>query len=198
MKKFVLLVAVAMLTVTSVNAQSDASDSKHEIAVSYGSLSNSDWLNIFENVIGAIFGEKYEDDTFFGPIGLEYFYHLKPWLGVGAITTYGQLTQDAIKGDDKVGKKSNYYFSVLPAVKFDWYRGDVVGLYSKLGAGVTMRREIREFEGNKAEYNTDKTDIMFNWQVSLIGIEVGKSLRAFAEGGFGEQGVVMLGLRYKF
>lgn len=198
MKKFILLAAVAMLTVTNVSAQSDSRDSKHEVAVSYGSLSNSDWLNIFENVIGAIFGETYEDDTFFGPIGLEYFYHLKPWLGVGAIATYGQLTQDAIKGDDKVGKKSNYYFTAMPAVKFDWLRGNVVGLYSKLGAGVTMRREIREFDGDRAEYNTDKTDFHFNWQVSLIGIEVGKSLRGFAEGGFGEQGVLMLGLRYKF
>ena len=61
-----------------------------------------------------------------------------------------------------------------------------------------MRREIREFDGDRAEYNTDKTDFHFNWQVSLIGIEVGKSLRGFAEGGFGEQGVLMLGLRYKF
>ena len=198
MKKFIFFLAVAMMAATSVKAQSDSRESKHEIAASYGSLSNSDWLNIFENVIGAIFGETYKDDTFFGPIGLEYFYHFKPWLGVGVITTYGQLTQDAIKGDDKVGKKSNYYFSVLPAVKLDWYRGDVVGLYSKLGAGVTMRREIREFDGDRAEYNTDKTDFHFNWQVSLIGIEVGKSLRGFAEGGFGEQGVLMLGLRYKF
>ena len=198
MKKFILLAAVAMLTVTSVSAQSDFRDSKHEIAVSYGSLSNSDWLNIFENVIGAIFGENYKDDTFFGPIGLEYFYHLKPWLGVGAIATYGQLTQDAYKSEEKVGKKSNYYFTVLPAFKFDWLRGNTVGLYSKLGAGVTMRREIREFDGDKAEHNTDKTDFHFNWQVSLIGIEVGKSLRGFAEGGFGEQGVLMLGLRYKF
>jgi hypothetical protein len=198
MKKLFLLVAVALLTVTNVSAQNDSRDSKHEVAVSYGSLSNSDWLNIFENVLGAIFGEKYEDDTFLGPIGLEYFYHVKPWLGVGAITTYGQLTQNAYKSEEKVGKKSNYYFTVLPAFKFDWLRGDVVGLYSKLGAGVTLRREIREFDGDRAEHNTDKTDFHFNWQVSLIGIEVGKSLRGFAEGGFGEQGVLMLGLRYKF
>ena len=198
MKKFIFFLAVAMMAATSVKAQSDSRESKHEIAASYGSLSNSDWLNIFENVIGAIFGETYKDDTFFGPIGLEYFYHFKPWLGVGVITTYGQLVQDGYKGDDKVGKKSNYYFTALPAVKFDWLRRDVIGLYSKLGAGVTMRREIREFDGDRAEYNTDKTDFHFNWQVSLIGIEVGKSLRGFAEGGFGEQGVLMLGLRYKF
>jgi hypothetical protein len=198
MKKFIFFLAVAMMAATSVKAQSDSRESKHEIAASYGSLSNSDWLNIFENVIGAIFGETYKDDTFFGPIGLEYFYHFKPWLGVGVITTYGQLVQDGYKGDDKVGKKSNYYFTALPAVKFDWLRRDVIGLYSKLGAGVTMRRETREFYGENAKHDTDKTDFHFNWQVSIIGVEVGKRLRGFAEGGFGEQGVLLAGLRYRF
>ena len=197
MKKFLFLamVAVAMMTVTDVKAQSD---SKHEIAVSYGVLSNSDWLNVFENVIGAIFGETYKDDIYFGPIGMEYFYHLKPWCGVGVIATYGQLTQDSYKDDDVVGKKSNYYVTALPAVKFDWLRRDAVGLYSKLGAGVTLRNEKREFYGENAKHDTDKTDFHFNWQVSLIGVEVGKRLRGFAEFGFGEQGLLLGGLRYKF
>ena len=51
MKKIILFIAVAMMTVTGVKAQSD---SKHEIAVSYGALANSEWLDIIENMIGAI------------------------------------------------------------------------------------------------------------------------------------------------
>lgn len=195
MKKFIFLVAVAMMAATGVKAQSD---SKQEIAVSYGAFSNSDWLNIIEDVVGAIFGETYDDGSYVGPIGLEYFYHLKPWVGVGAIATYGHVIQDSRKGDDKVGHKTNRYITVLPAFKFDWLRRDKIGLYSKLGAGVTWRNEIREFDGDRAEYNTDKTDYHFNWQVSLLGIEVGNKLRGFAEGGFGEQGLFMAGLRYRF
>lgn len=195
MKKIILFIAVAMMTVTGVKAQSD---SKHEIAVSYGAFANSEWLDIIENMIGAIFGETYKDDIFFGTVGLEYFYHVKPWLGVGAITTYGQLTQGSYKGEDKVGKKSNRYFTVMPAFKFDWLRRDVVSLYSKLGAGVTLRNEIREFDGERSEHNTDKTDVHFNWQVSVLGVEVGKQFRGFVEAGCGEQGILLAGLRYRF
>ena len=57
MKKIILLVAVAMITVTGARAQSD---SKQEIAVSYGALAKSEWLDIIENMIGAIFGETYK------------------------------------------------------------------------------------------------------------------------------------------
>lgn len=38
-----------------------------------------------------------------------------------------------------------------------------------------------------------------NWQFSFIGIEAGGStLRGFSEFGIGEQGIVHVGLRYKF
>ena len=41
--------------------------------------------------------------------------------------------------------------------------------------------------------------MLFNWQLSLIGVEAGSPyMRAFAELGFGEQGIVCAGLRYKF
>ena len=40
---------------------------------------------------------------------------------------------------------------------------------------------------------------MFNFQVSAIGAEFGnQSVRGFAELGFGELGVALIGVRYKF
>ena len=40
---------------------------------------------------------------------------------------------------------------------------------------------------------------MFNFQVSAIGVEVGSpKFRGFAELGYGEQGIALIGLRYKF
>lgn len=196
MKRFLLSAMVAILAVSSVSAQSD--EPKQEIAVSVGQFSNSDWLNIFEIVVEAVFGEKYNDGSFVGPISMEYYYHIKPWIGVGAMAVYGQLSQDSQKDGEKVGQKTNRYFTVMPAVKFDWLRRDVVGLYSKLGVGATLRNEKREFDGERSKYNSDKTDVHVNWQVSLIGVELGKSLRGFAELGFGEQGVAQIGVRYRF
>ena len=38
-----------------------------------------------------------------------------------------------------------------------------------------------------------------NWQASLLGIEAGgPQLRGYLEAGVGEQGVAVIGLRYKF
>lgn len=195
MKRLLLLIAVAFIAVTGVKAQSEK---KQEIAVSYGWLSNSDWLNIFETAIEAMFGEKYEEGNFVGPVSLEYYYHLKPWLGVGAIAIYGQQIQESYKDGSKVGQKKCGYFTAMPSVKFDWLRRDVVGLYSKLGVGVTWRNEKRDFDGENSKYDSDSSDTHINWHVSLIGVEVGKSVRGFAEYGFGEQGALQVGLRYRF
>ena len=46
MKKFLVMVAVAMMTAVSVNAQSGYEDTKHEIGISYGAMSNTTWMSI--------------------------------------------------------------------------------------------------------------------------------------------------------
>ena len=92
----------AMMATMSVNAQSE--DYKQEIAISYGWLSNSDILDIYENIGGAIVGERTDNDKFFGPLSVEYFYHVKPWLGVGAIAAYGSMKQDYFLGSKSDGK----------------------------------------------------------------------------------------------
>ena len=51
----------------------------------------------------------------------------------------------------------------------------------------------------KFEDNTTARDLMFNFQVSLIGVEAGNNhVRGFAEFGVGEQGIALAGIRYKF
>ena len=196
MKKLLLVVA-AMMATMSVNAQSEST--KQEIAVSYGWLSNSNIIDAFEDISGAMFGEKIDNESYFGPLSVEYFYHLKPWLGVGGIAAYGQLKQDLYlpgKGSGKDGEIKNSYVTLMPAVKFDWLRKSHFGMYSKLAVGATLRTE--KVEGDNV---TDKSDseVHVNWQVSLLGVEAGgQQLRGFLELGTGEQGIALIGLRYKF
>lgn len=197
MKKFFLLAAVAMLTVVNVNAQNE--EPRQEIGVSYGWAATSDWLSIFGNIVEAVFGERFGDnDMLIGPISVEYYYHLKPWLGVGAIAAYGQFEQDVVNSDkDVIGNKKTNYLTFMPAVKFDWLRRDCVGLYSKLAVGATMRSEKKTYK-DESKQGWDNSDFHVNFQVSAIGVEVGKQLRGFAELGLGEQGVFSVGARYRF
>ena len=201
MKKILFLVAAAMMAATSVNAQDSFDEPKQEVAISLGGLSNSDIITGFENLGAGLIGVAVDNDSFLGPISAEYFYHVKPWLGIGGIVVYGQMSQDVYlmgKEKGKDGDLKNHYFTVMPAVKFDWLRTRNFGLYSKLGIGATLRHE--SFKRDDSSVKDDSSsDLHVNWQLSLLGVEAGlPNVRAFFELGFGEQGILNAGLRYKF
>ena len=201
MRKFFLMVAVAMMTATNVCAQNGYEDTKHEVAVSYGLYSNSQWIDVFENVttiLATATTAKFTNDRFLGPISAEYFYHLKSWLGVGGIFVYGHNKQDIYILDKKDGELTHSYFTLMPSVKFDWLRTKHFGMYSKLAVGVTLRTE--KTNDSSAEVKSDsQTMTHVNWQLSALGLEAGSpTIRAFTELGTGEQGIFVAGLRFKF
>jgi hypothetical protein len=193
MKKKILMAVVAMMSVVSMQAQSD-DFCRHEVAVSFGAASNSDWVNALEHittVMVTVGGVKYENEKYAGPFSAEYFYHPSKMIGLGGIFVYGQNTQDVTSGGTKLGELTQSYYTLMPAVKFNWVQSKYFGFYSKLGAGATLRAE-------KYDDNSDNV-LHFNWQASLLGLEAGiPTVRAFMELGCGEQGIISGGLRYKF
>ena len=205
MKRILIMAITALMSVTTINAQEGYEDTQHEVALSYGVLSTSQWLNVFEHIASAVFENgKYENERNFGPIGVEYFYHAKKWIGVGGTFVYGSCTQDIVNRSDpdnvkKDGEMVHNFFTLMPAVKFDWLRKKHFGMYSKLAFGATLRQE--SVTSYNLEKNPSSNDVMVhvNWQVSPIGMEFGGVyLRGFAELGIGEQGTLLAGLRYKF
>ena len=117
MKKVLLMAVAAMMAATSACAQNGYNDTRHEVAVSLGAGSNSDIINTFEAVGAAMFGITLENESFIGPISAEYFYHVKPWLGVGGIFVYGQMTQDAYFTGKSNGKDGEYKNICYPVTK---------------------------------------------------------------------------------
>ena len=87
-----------------------------------------------------------------------------------------------------------------PAVKFNWLRRNNWGLYSKVGVGYTRAEFKTTGEDSNGTYTKDSSgDNFFNFQASLVGVEAGnRSVRGFAELGFGEQGVIHGGIRFRF
>lgn len=200
MKK-VLLMAVVATMATNASAQQGYDDTKHEVAISMGAVSNSQWLDIFEEVTSTVFTVGYvtfENEKFTGPFSAEYFYHANKWLGVGGIFVFGQSKQDVLVSKDLNGEAVNTYYSLLPAAKLDWLRKKHFGMYSKAAIGATLRHESVDYDTpTKEEYS--HSAIHLNWQVSLLGIEAGSPrVRGFVELGVGEQGIAQIGMRYKF
>ena len=197
-KKILVMAAVAMMTAMNVSAQNGYDDTKHEVAISFGVWSNSQVIDAFETIGGTLVGAKFENETFTGPISAEYFYHVKPWLGVGGILAYGQNKQDVYLAGDKDGVIKNTYLTLMPAMKLDWLRKKHFGMYSKLAFGATLRNEKYDSVDASSKDDSD-SEIHVNWQASLLGIEAGgPTIRGFLELGTGEQGIALVGLRYKF
>lgn len=202
MKKFLVLVAAAMMAVVNVNAQSV--ERRHEIGVSYGLGCSAIFDTFGERLTNGIFdhvdGCKMDNEKEFGTLSVEYFYHFdNPRMAIGGIFGYAHFSEDVVKKDGGalVGDRSRDYFTVMPALKYDWVHKDNFALYSKLGAGVMMLNE--KSEDKELKKSDSDNDFFFMWQASLIGLEAGgENVRFFFEAGVGEQGIFLGGLKYKF
>lgn len=186
MKRMMLMVVVAIMTTLTVNAQNE--DLKNEIGVAYGFGSNTDLIGSFYK--GIFTGKQL---SYWGPVSVEYFRRVTSnnRLGVGAVFAVGGCKWD----EDNANKKSTFY-TFMPAVKYNWVNKNHFGLYSKFAAGFTIGSDSGRASDTNGKDN--KTSTSFNFQVTGIGVEAGGAVRGFAELGFGEQGVALVGVRFKF
>lgn len=179
-KPFSRLLALVVALSLCVNAGAQSS-CKHEIAVSYGLGSTSGFVAVTASVFAAIFGSTL-DYAFIGPVAGEYFYHVSDLVGVGAVAGYAAFLDKA-----KPGEAPMTCVALLPGVKLDWLRRTHFGMYSKVCAGAAYLTNP----------GADGT-LFFNFQVSLLGLEFGSGVRGFVEGGAGEQGFLLAGVRFRF
>ena len=202
-KTFSLLAALVVSAFICAPAQAQEEvEPRHEIAVSYGAMPNSIWIDIFSKIGAGIFGESSKNDHYVGPLGLEYYYHTSPLVGVGAVAVFASNNEDAFRKERLESHRLRSYFTFMPSVKFNWLRKDIWGLYSKVAAGVSIARFSDQDYNENGKLTGEKditNDVFFNFQASLIGAEVGNQhVRGFAELGIGEQGIALAGVRFKF
>lgn len=198
MKKMFLMVVAAMMATMSVNAQN--SELKNEIGVSYGlglsligdGLGNSLGNGFFDGIAG----REWTNNKEFGSLSLEYFRHINPKFAVGGIFSYSRFGEDVVKDQVKVGERTRNYYTVMPAIKYNWVNKEHFALYSKLGIGATIASSNTRHLTNNT--SNSYSQVFFAFQVSAIGVEFGSKLRGFVEAGCGEQGIILAGIRYKF
>jgi len=189
MKKLsIILTCVFLGIAVTANAQDFK---KNEISFGFGAGSNSQITEIGGKMVDAMFGESVGDADYFGPFSVEYFRHLDEKYAVGAVFTYvySKMEQSGVEGSAAKSGVNNYY-TVMPAFKSTWLRDRLVSVYSKIALGAT-------YSVLKEGSNKD-SEIAFNYQVTVGGIEFGGPIRIFAEIGYGEQGMGLIGLRAHF
>jgi hypothetical protein len=192
MKKILIMVVAAMMATVSVNAQDEL---KHEVGVFYGVGSAS---NIFSAITSSISAAAGDQSSFWGPIGVEYYYHVSPIVGLGAVAAYA-----GCKAEDKKTHKddlSETFLTFMPSVKFNWLRKKHFGMYSGLSAGVMFLSVSANDNAKASDPDAkDETLTTFMFQATALGVEFGsEAFRGFIEAGLGEKGEICAGLRYKF
>ena len=222
-KHILLLFFVAFsLCATRVSAQKQIDyPTKHDVSLSIGGVTNTRIIQTMAEITEVVVSStitsiisggnqtasySYKNKRWSVPVSAEYFYHVNRFLSVGAIGAFNCMKQDIyLNVTDKEGKTTvtkdgslkKFNLTILPAVKFDWLRREHIGLYSKVGLGASFMMERQKEDAGEELYSG--TDVIFNFQLSAIGFEAGNlRIRGFAELGVGEQGIAVIGLRYKF
>ena len=226
--KRITILAISILTFSaSIFAQSHKYyDTKHEIGVTVGTLAitqlatmNDDqmtWLTPSEAAVKAA-GFKHEDylysNYFYGDIkylpniSVEYYYHINKLVGIGGFLAFNGNKRDMhlpyqdkfeIWHNEKTGVARCYNISLTPSVRLDYLRTKHFGMYGKAGIGVGIMYESQK-EDVKDGIDFNQTEIVFIPGLTLFGMEIGNpKLRVFTELGLSDQGILLLGGKYRF
>ena len=199
MKKVILLVVVAIFSVTTLSAQNFDSESgapvekakqeqvygKNEIRVSYGALTLNQGLNLLIEMVTITLAQM--DINLTGAINVEYMRYLTHWatIGVSASYEYGrEAKQEEVKS-------RHHYLTLMPTTKLFWFNRPSFGMYSRLGVGASYAYGHIDGEDNS------------HWrpalQISGICMEAGgEKVRAYLELGWGTQGFALFGISTRF
>lgn len=143
------------------------------------------------------FSKIYADAEYYtGVYSLNYSYRFNRTVSFGAALSYAGVTRRyrSIADDSSAGGDNRHFFSVMPLLRLYWLNSRYVSLYSSVGLGVTVERDVEKFGNRRLVHN----EILFAGQFSPFGITVGKRLYGFAEFGVGTQGVIIGGIGYRF
>lgn len=193
-KKISLLI-VLLGCATLVQAQNHLK--KNELSVSYGIASPINITDQFSSILlsGLTGGYlSFDHQVYSGSINVEYIYRLNHTIGIGGAVSYEHAYREIIEQRQKVGTMHENYITVMPVFKCNWLNGGVVRLYSKAAAGVSLDM-IHQRDAQSTE---DDHSMQFAFQVSPLGIELGGSLCGFLEAGYGYQGMLQVGVKYRF
>ncbi len=195
------IIFAAMLLLSALSIQGQNNELKNEIGITYGTgvstIGDAIGSALSYVVLDAAKNCEWSDGTAVGTFAVEYFRHMEnPKLAVGGMLTFARFSEDVVKKDTKanVGERNRTYISLMPAVKYSWVNKNHFAFYSKVAGGVMLMSDHNDIDG----WTNTETEYRFMMQVSPVGLEFGGKFRVFAELGWGEQGIVLAGAKYKF
>lgn len=215
MKQLLKLVLISVVAFATIDASAQYEYSPNQASAGIGLITHCDVLEITSDIILAGFGVaemKFGSDDEAGiAYNFQYNRRFTKHLSAGADFTYQRITNGVYPGwiekslskeekNEKIGDMKSHYLSLIPLAKLFWFDTKYVGMYSKLGLGITFLD--REYDAYKAQYShvekNSNRHCFLGLQLSPIGIEVGRDMRGFLEVGYGTMGLIQFGLEATF
>lgn len=201
------LIAVCLLSIVfapQLQAQSKHphNEFKNELGVDAGPFSfMGSFVNItvgFFDALGSSLSHKTADMKLYGHYGIHYYYQVKPWCQVGFRTTfegagythYTDSTRTAVSDKYSMG-----FVTLMPSVRFTYLNRPWVRLYSGADLGVSYLWDSR---GSSQSEKSSQQPVSVAFNITPIGVSVGKNVYGLFETNFGYASYVVVGIGCRF
>lgn len=206
MKKLLLALAALFLS-TTLFAQSDVQTApwktyRHDVAIAGGPISLQEiaigvWIELIDAIV-----DDAENAKSYGCLSAQYHYQLFKWMRLGGKVIYEGGKHDITKKGENIGHGYNYWTALMASAQFTYLNTKWVKLYSGLDFGVqalTMSDHYNAGHTNSdgdADPSSSSTLAAFN--VTPIGITVGKQFYGLLETNVGNDALLKLGIGARF
>lgn len=198
-----LSLVIFMLSTLPLSAQETQFNNR--VSAGVGALTAPDLLEITSSFVTIVIsgGTVYSGNiSSTGAAFLNYDHQLSSSVSVGMGLTYSRLTRDLMfriaDEEIKAGTGSSDYYTFMGRFNHTWLKSEWVRLYYTAAFGFTIIHDKAEIEAKYKPVDNSDNSFHVAFQLTPVGIEIGKTFSVFAEGGLGYNGLVAAGLSYKF
>lgn len=173
LKKTLIAAAIALASALTANAQ------KTELSVSYGGYTQMDATDMHDGWHGV--------NNAWGALTAGVNFQITPKIWIGPSYTFSSTTT---KGGPEHSNIA--YHAVMLNGRYHYYRNSIVTLYGKLGLGA-------EFSYMQPRGGDNYTKSYFAYQITPVGaqVDLNRSVAIFGELGFGAQGLLQVGFKFR-
>jgi hypothetical protein len=174
--------------------------SHNEISIGYGIMPTTEWFKSMQNKFDYTFAGTKTKRGHSGSFSVSYLRCVYKNVFVGILLSYNGFKTSIVGANMGEHLTDIYYrnISVMAGVKYNWLNTRIISLYSTIFIGGDF--EHAKWKNTNPAFG--QVDVVPDgcavWQVSPIGIEIGKSIKGFAEAGFGQVGFACAGIRFRF
>jgi hypothetical protein len=170
-------------------AQTEEKPKTSTLSFGYGIVTSIDAIESFDDILLAPVGTTFQNEGGSGALIANFKTGNSKKFKIGGEFAFQALHKDAYSGSQKIGQFKTKYITVAPRFDYYWTTG-ALKLYSGAGLGLTFANQ--EFNGDS------DSQVFVNFQLNLLGLETGGPICVYIEGGFGCDGVLNGGIRFRF